>query len=410
MQRHVPAAQGTRPLWLVVLCAGVIVGTCTGLRQVMGLYLTPTTSELGIGREPFSSAMAVANLVWGLAAVLAGVIADRQGAGRVVAAGALSTVAGLYLMFAARSGSELMLSGVLLGIGISGTGLNALVGAVGRAAPPTRRTSAIAALGMAGGIGGFLAFPYTHLLMDLVGWKTSLLVLMATIAAIMPLAWPLAGKPNAAAGIVDPQTLGGALREAATHPSYLLLLTGFFVCGFHVAFIATHLPVYVTGCGLPAMVGAVALALIGFFNMVGSYVAGLLGGRYRKKYLLSALYFGRGVVIAIFLWIPPSEASVLAFSAAMGLLWLGTVPLTSGLVGQIFGVRHLATLFGLVLLAHQIGAFLGAWLGGYIFDLTGSYDEMWLFAIGLGLLAAAIHWPIADRPLAGRLGMSPARV
>ena len=406
MQRHVPAAQGMRPLWLVVLCAGVIVGTCTGLRQVMGLYLTPTTSELGIGREPFSSAMAVANLVWGLAAVLAGVIADRQGAGRVVAAGALSTVAGLYLMFAARSGTELMLSGVLLGIGISGTGLNALVGAVGRAAPPARRTSAIAALGMASGIGGFLAFPYTHLLMDLAGWKASLLVMMATIAAITPLAWPLAGKPNAAASIVDTQTLGGAIREAATHPSYLLLVTGFFVCGFHVAFYGVHLPAFVADAGLDPGVAVLALTLVGLANLVGTYLAGQSSRFIEKRWGLSLIYFGRCFVFLGLLVLPITPTVIVVLSTILGLLWLSTVPLTSSLVATFFGTRWLSMLFGVVFLSHQIGSFTGLWMAGYLYDATKSYDAMWWISIALGLFAAAVHWPIRERPVARLAGIA----
>jgi MFS family permease len=406
MQRHVPVRQGTRPLWLVALCAGVIVATCMGLRQVMGLYLPPMTSELGIGREPFSSAMAVANLVWGLGAVLAGVIADRNGAGRVVVAGTLSTVAGLYLMFAARSGTELMLSGVLLGIGISGTGLNALVGAVGRAAPPARRTSAIAALGMAGGIGGFLAFPYTHLLMGLVGWKTSLLVLMATIAAIMPLAWPLAGKPNAAAGIVDPQTLGGAIREAATHPSYLLLVIGFFVCGFHVAFYGVHLPAFLADRGLQPDVAVVALTMVGLANLAGTYVAGQSGRFVEKRRGLSLIYFGRCFVFLGLLVLPITPTVIVVLSTILGLLWLSTVPLTSSLVATFFGTRWLSMLFGVVFLSHQIGSFAGLWMAGYLYDTTKSYNAMWWISIALGLFAAAVHWPIKERPVARLAGIA----
>jgi MFS family permease len=406
MQRHVPPAQGTRPLWLVVLCAGGIVGTCMGLRQVMGLYLPPMTSELGIGREPFSSAMAVANLVWGLGAVFAGVIADRQGAGRVVVVGALSTVAGLYLMFAARSGTELMLSGVLLGIGISGTGLNALVGAVGRAAPPARRTSAIAALGMAGGIGGFLAFPYTHLLMDLAGWKTSLLVLMATIAAIVPLAQPLAGKPNAAAGIVDPQTLGGAIREAVTHPSYLLLVTGFFVCGFHVAFYGVHLPAFLADAGLDPGVAVVALTMVGLGNLAGTYLAGQSSRFIEKRRGLSLIYFGRCFVFLGLLVLPITPTVIVVLSTILGLLWLSTVPLTTSLVATFFGTRWLSMLFGVVFLSHQIGSFTGLWMAGYLYDTTKSYDAMWWISIALGLFAAAVHWPIRERPVARLAGIA----
>src|SRR4029077_21053510 len=213
MQKHVsPAITPTQPLWVVIVSAGIICGIAMGLRQVMGLYLPPMTTELGIGREPFSTAMAIANLTWGIGAVFAGMVADRYGAGRVVVSGVLATMAGMYVMYAARSGLDLMLSGILLGIGVSGTGITSLVGAVGRAAPPDKRTSAIASLGMAGGIGGFVAFPYTHLLMDAAGWQLSLLLLTLTTGIMLPLAWPLSGKPSAAAGFVDTQTLGGAIR------------------------------------------------------------------------------------------------------------------------------------------------------------------------------------------------------
>jgi MFS family permease len=406
MQRHVPPAQGTRPLWVVVLCAGVIVGTCTGLRQVMGLYLPPMTAELGIGRGPFSSAMAVANLVWGLVAVLAGVIADRQGPGRVVVVGALSTLAGLFLMYAARSGSELMVSGVLLGIGISGTGLNALVGAVGRAAPPARRTSAIAALGMASGIGGFLAFPYTHLLMDLVGWKASLLVLMVTIAAIMPLAGPLAGKPNAAAGIVEPQTFGGAIREAATHPSFLLLVTGFFVCGFHVAFYGVHLPAFLADAGLEPGVAVLALTMVGLANLAGTFISGQSSRFIEKRVGLSLIYFCRCFVFLGLLVLPITPTVVVVLSTILGLLWLSTVPLTSSLVATFFGTRWLSMLFGVVFLSHQLGSFTGLWMAGYLYDTTKSYSAMWWISIALGLFAAAVHWPIKERPVARLAGIA----
>src|SRR5262245_34527199 len=238
MQKHVsPAVAGTRPLWLVILAAGLICGIAMGLRQVMGLYLPPMTSELGIGREPFSTAMAVANLPWGIGAVLAGMVADRYGAGRVVVWGVIATMAGMYAMYAAETGFHLLVSGILLGIGVSGTGITSLVGAVSRAAPADKRTSAIASLGMASGIGGFVAFPYTHLLMDVAGWKLSLLLLMLTTGLMLPLAWPLAGSPaGVASGRGEALTLRAAIGEAVAHPSYLLLVAGFFVCGFHVAF------------------------------------------------------------------------------------------------------------------------------------------------------------------------------
>ena len=262
-----------------------------------------------------------------------------------------------------------------------------------------RSLSAIASLGMASGIGGFIAFPYTHLLMDLAGWKLSLLLLAATTAAVMPLAWSLAGKPGAVAGTTDTQSLGGAIKEAFTHPSYLLLVTGFFVCGFQLAFIGTHLPGYLTTCSLPAALGATAFAVIGFFNMIGTWACGGLGARFRLKYLLALLYTVRGLAILLFLLAPKGEASVLVFAAVMGLTWLGTVPLTSGLVAQIFGPRYLGTLFGLCFLNHQIGSFFGAWLGGYLFDTQGSYDPIWILTGIAGFVAGILHMPINDRAI-----------
>jgi len=399
-----------RRAWFVLAAGAFVLTLNMGIRQSFGLFLEPMTVDLGWERAVFALALAVQNLIWGLVQPVAGMVAERYGYGRTLTGGALLYVLGLIVMAEGTDPLAFELgAGLLVGCALAATGFPVVLAAVVRVFPPERRSLALGVAGTGASFGQFVLPPLSQGLIGAYGWPAAYLTLAALACLILPLALPLAGRATSVHEEEGPARLGAALAEAGRHSGFWYLCLGFFVCGFHVAFIATHLPVYVTGCGLPAMVGAVALALIGFFNMVGSYVAGLLGGRYRKKYLLSALYFGRAVVIAIFLWIPPSEASVLAFSAAMGLLWLGTVPLTSGLVGQIFGVRHLATLFGLVLLAHQIGAFLGAWLGGYIFDLTGSYSEMWLFAIGLGLLAAAIHWPIADRPLAGRLGMSPAR-
>ena len=408
MQKHAPPAPaGTRPLWVIVLSAGLIVGIAMGLRQVMGLYLPPMTKELGIGREPFSNAMAIANLIWGVGAVFAGMIADRQGAGRVVVGGTLATMAGLYLMYSAQSGFDLMISGVLLGIGVSGTGITSLVGAVGRAAPPDKRTAAIASLGMASGIGGFVAFPYTHVLMDLAGWKASLLVLLATTAIVMPLAWPLVGKPGAGSGVIDTQSLGGAIKEAFTHPSYLLLVAGFFVCGFHVAFYGVHLPAFVADKGLDAGVAVAALTMVGLANLAGTYIAGQSGRWIEKRRGLSLIYFGRCFVFLGLLFLPITPVTIIALSTVLGFLWLSTVPLTSSLVATFFGTRWMSMLFGVVFLSHQVGSFTGLWMAGYLYDMTKSYDAMWWISIGLGLFAAAIHWPIKERPVA-RLGAAPA--
>ena len=402
-----PPPAAARPLWVVVLSAGLIVGIAMGIRQVMGLYLPPMTQELGIGREPFSTAMAVANLMWGAAAVFAGMVADRYGAGRVVVGGTLASMAGIYLMYAATSGLDLLIAGVFLGIGVSGTGLNALVGAAGRAAPPDQRTAAIASLGIASGIGGFVAFPYTHLLMDYFGWQTSLLLLLATTAIVMPLAWPLAGKPVHDAGTFDQQSLGEAFKEAFTHPSYLLLVTGFFVCGFHVAFYGVHLPAFVADKGLDPSVGVAALTMVGLANLVGTYISGQSGRFIEKRRGLSLIYFARCFVFLGLLFLPMTGTTVIVLSILLGLFWLSTVPLTSSLVATFFGTRWMSMLFGVVFLSHQVGSFCGLVMAGYLYDLTKSYDTMWWISIALGLFAAAVHWPIQERPVA-RLATSPA--
>jgi predicted MFS family arabinose efflux permease len=401
MQKHVPPpATPTRPLWLIVLSAGLIVGVTMGMRQVLGLYLPPVTTDLGIGREPFSNAMGVANLVWGIGAVFAGMIADRMGAGRVIVAGVFASMIGLYMMYAARSGFDLLMAGVLLGIGVSGTGITSLVGAVGRAAPPDKRTAAIASLGMASGIGGFLAFPYTHLLMDLAGWQVSLLLLALTTLAVLPFAWPLAGRPDAAAGMIDAQSLWSAIKEAFTHPSYLLLVIGFFVCGFHVAFYGVHLPAFVADKGLDGSVAVAALTTVGLANLIGTYLAGQSARFFEKRKGLSFIYFGRCFIFLGLLFLPMTPAVIIGLSAVLGLLWLSTVPLTSSLVATFFGTRWMSMLFGVVFLSHQVGSFTGLWLAGYLFDRTKSYDAMWWISIALGLFAAAVHWPIKERPVA----------
>jgi predicted MFS family arabinose efflux permease len=405
MQKHVPA-RSPRPLWVVVLSAGLIVGVAIGVRQVMGLYLPPITTALGIGVEPFSTSMAIANLIWGIGAVGAGMVADRYGAGRVVVGGILATAAGLCVMYAARSSFDLMLSGVLLGIGVSGTGITALVGAAGRAAPPDQRTAAIASLGMAGGIGGFVAFPYTHVLMDVLGWQLSLLVLAGTMLALLPFAWPLSGKP-AAGGPADEQSLVGACKEAFTHPSYLLLTTGFFVCGFHVAFYAVHLPRFVADSGLDASVGVWALTAVGLANLVGTWIAGRSPRYVEKRLGLSLIYFARCFVFLGLLFLPITGPVVIVLSALLGVFWLSTVPLTSSLVATFFGTRWMSMLFGVVFLSHQLGSFTGLWLAGVLYDATHSYDTMWWTSIAVGLMAAAVHLPIKDRP-APRLAAAPA--
>jgi predicted MFS family arabinose efflux permease len=307
---------------------------------------------------------------------------------------------GVYLMYAAQSSFDLMLSGVLIGIGVGGTGITSLVGAVGRAAPADKRLSAIASLGIAGGIGGFIAFPFTHLLIDSVGWKTSLLILMATAAIMLPLAWPLRGEPNPAAGLVDGQTLSQACKEAFTHPSYLLLVAGFYVCGFHVAFYSVHLPAFVADKGLNPNVAVIALTMVGVANLAGTYVAGQSGRYVQKRRALSFIYVARCFVFLGLLFLPITPLTIIALSTLLGFLWLSTVPLTSSLVSTFFGTRWMSMLFGVVYLSHQVGSYTGLRLAGYLYDATKSYDAMWLISIALGVFAALIHWPIRERAVA----------
>ena len=409
-QQTAASAAATRPsipVWAIILAAGAIVGMAMGLRQVMGLYLKPMTTELGIGREAFSTAMAVANLVWGVAAVASGAISDKFGAGRVIAGGAICTMLGLYLMYSATTGMDLLISGILLGIGVSGTGITALVGAVGRAVPADKRTQAIASLGMAGGIGGFIAFPYAHLLIETLGWKSSLLVLLATAAAMIPLARVLANAPQPAASTAKPQTLREAFAEAFAYPSFWLLTAGFFVCGFHVAFYSVHLPAFVADKGLQPWVGVWALTLVGTANIVGTYIAGQSGKYVEKRVGLSLIYFGRVFIFLGLLYLPMTPTTVIGLSVLLGFLWLSTVPLTSGLVGLFFGTTWMSMLFGFVFFSHQLGSFSGLWLAGRLYDTTKSYDTMWWISIALGLFAAAIHWPIKERPVARLRVASP---
>ncbi len=400
MPSAMPTHPQVRPAWLVILAAGTIVAMAMGLRQVMGLYLKPVTVDLGIGREPFSNAMAVANLVWGIGAIFAGGIADKYGAGRVVVVCALATIAGLLAMMAATSPWWLYLSGVLTGIGVAGTGVGALVGAVGRAVPPEKRLAAIASMGMAAGIGQLVAFPLTHVLIEYTGWKTSLGILACIALAMLPMALAIAGKPAVLSPDVKSQTLWEAAREAAAHSSFWLLTIGFFVCGFHLAFYGVHLPAYVSDQGLPSWVGVYALMAVGITNIFGTYIAGQSGRWVEKRVGLSYIYFMRCLPFLALLFLPVTPVSVIVFSGILGLFWLSTVPLTSGLVGLFFGTQWMSLLYGFVFLSHQLGSFTGLWLAGYVYDSTKSYDLMWWISIALGVAAGLIHLPIRERPAA----------
>lgn len=401
-----PFAAG-RPLWVVVLAAGLIVAVTVGLRQVMGLYLPPVTQELGIGREPFSTAMAIANLVIGIGSIPAGAIADKYGAGRVVVAGVLLTMAGNYILYAAHSGDALMWSGVFLGLGTASAGINALVGAVARAAGAEKRTAAIAAVGMAGGIGNFAAFPYTHALMEVFGWRGSLLAAAATLALLLPVAWFVSGRPQAQSGR-KAQSLGEAFHEAVRWPSYWLLVIGYSVCGFHVAFYSVHLPAFIADKGLPAWVGVWALTAVGIANIVGTFFAGQLAGVIGQRAGLIVIYATRCFIFLGMLYLPINPLTVIMLSATLGLVWLSTIPLTSGLVGTFFGTTWMSMLFGVVLFSHQLGSFAGLWVAGRVFDMTKSYDLMWWISIGLAAIAVLIHWPIRERPVPRLEGVASA--
>lgn len=387
-----------RPVWIVLLSAATIVGMAMGLRQVMGLYLKPISQELGIGREPFSNAMAFANLTWGLLSIVCGAIADKYGAGRVVFICVLSTIGGLLAMRYATAPIHLYVSGLLTGLGVAGTGVTALVGAVSRAVPEDRRTATIASLGMASGVGQLIAFPYTHLLIEYTGWQMSLMVLSATGLLMLPMAWVLSGKSTAGPGILRSQSLGEAFREALSHPSFVLLTIGFFVCGFHVAFYGVHLPAFVSDKGLPPWVGVWSLMAVGIANIVGTWIAGQSSKYVERRIGLSFIYFMRIFAFLGLLFLPITPITVIGVSTLLGLFWLSTVPLTSSLVGLFFGTQWMSMLFGFVFFSHQVGSFMGLWLAGRIYDQTKSYDMMWWICVALGLFAALVHWPIRERP------------
>ncbi len=391
--------------WLVLACGGIMLSISFGVRSAFGLFLEPMTVDQGWTRETFALAIAVQNLLWGLSQPVAGAVADKYGTGRVAATCGALYVVGVVLMALSQTGLMLNVSaGLLVGFGLSGTGFAIVLAAIGRAFPAERRSLVLGIGGAVGSLGQFVFPPVSQWLIDGTGWTTALLVLAGCSALMVPLAAAVAGRTETGAtgqATVEHSapSLSAALREAGYHQSYWCLNLGFFVCGFHVAFIATHMPGYVALCGMPASVGALSIALIGLFNVVGSLAAGHLGGRYRKKWLLSGIYFARAVAIALFMVLPPTEWTVIGFSIAIGTLWLSTVPLTSGLVAFIYGPRFMATLFGIVFLSHQIGAFFGAWLGGLAFDLTGGYTIMWIISVLLGLMAAVAHMPIREAAL-----------
>jgi len=385
---------------LVILLAGCVILTLAmGVRHTGGLFLQPMTASQGWSRETFSFAFALQNLIWGLGSPFAGALADRHGVGRTVLGAAVLYVIGLVLMAYSATPLAFNLSaGVLVGLGLSGTTFAVIMGVIGRHTTPERRSLALGIASAGGSFGQFGVLPVGQMLISTYGWQSALVLLAAGVGLIAPLAYAMADghKPSAGTG----QSVAQALREAGGERSFHYLFWGYFVCGFQTAFIMLHLPSFVVDAGFSANIGMTAVALIGLFNIFGSFFFGWGGGRYSKKNLLAIIYALRAVAIAIFLLFPLSTATVWIFAAAMGLLWLGTVPLTNGLIAQIFGLRYMSMLTGVVFLGHQLGAFLGVWLGGRIFDETGSYLLAWLIAIGLSIVAALCSWPINEKPLA----------
>ncbi|MCG8447823.1 MAG: MFS transporter [Hyphomicrobiales bacterium] len=386
----------------IIILAGCLIGLITfGPRSIMGLFLGPMTIENNWSRETFALAIAVQNLLWGLGQPMAGVIADRFGTAKVVAFGALAYAGGLALM--AYSDTPILLNmsaGLLIGFGLSGSAMFLVLSSFAKLLPASQRSLAFGLGTAAGSMGQFVFAPLGVAFIDAYGWQTTLLIMAAIILVVPLLAGVLRSDPaEEAAQPGGSQSVMEALSEAFQHKSYNLLVIGFFVCGFHVAFITTHLPPFLADEGIDPAWGGWAIAIIGLFNVFGAFTSGVLSGRMPKPQLLVYIYSARSVVILLFLLAPVSPFSVILFSAAIGLLWLSTVPPTSALVAVMFGTRYMATLYGFVFFSHQVGAFLGVWLGGRLFDTFGSYDVVWWLSVALGVFAALIHWPIKDAPV-----------
>jgi len=396
---------------VVIIACGCLMAILTfGPRSTFGFFLQPLSVELGVGRDVFALAVAIQNLLWGAAQPFAGAIADRFGTLRSLWVGALLYAAGLVLMAYSTTPGMLTLSaGVLIGFGLAGASFTIVLSAFGKLLPEDWRSFAFGAGTAAGSFGQFLFSPLAVALIGAVGWHTTLIVFALIVLICLPLSLAVAtpAQETAGSGTMRPQSFRDALGEAFGHSSYLLLVLGFFTCGFHVAFITTHLPPYLLDKGLEPKWGGWVIAFIGLFNIIGSITAGVLGNKLPKRYLLSAIYFLRAVAIAGFMIFPVTPLSAMLFGAAMGILWLSTVPLTSALVALMFGVRYMATLFGFVFFSHQVGAFIGVWLGGYLYERTGSYDVVWWLGVALGIFAALVNLPIRERPVA-RLAASPA--
>ena len=392
-----------KPLSLtqVLICGAAIVTLSMGIRHGFGLWLQPITQAQGWGREEFAFAMAIQNISWGFMGIFAGMVADKFGAFRVIVLGALIYGAGLFGMaWATDPWVFALFTGVIIGTAQAGTTYAVIYGVIGRNVPAERRSWAMGVAAAAGSFGQFLMVPIEGLLISQMGWQTALVILSAAALLIIPLAWGLREPAlNAPGQVKRDQTIGQALKEAFKYPSFQLLMAGYFVCGFQIVFIGVHMPSYLKDHGLAPQVASYALALIGLFNVFGTYIAGTLGQKMAKKNILAFIYAARSAAIVLFLWAPLTSTSVYIFSSVMGLLWLSTVPPTNAAVAQIFGVSHLSMLSGFIFFSHQIGSFMGVWLGGYLYDKTGSYDIVWYLAVGLGVFAALVNLPVRESPI-----------
>lgn len=397
MSTSVSAAPDSRAAIRAIVLGSVIVMLAVGIRASFGLFMQPMGVAQGWGREVFSNAFALQNLVWGLSAIGMGAIADRWGAGRAIAFSLLCYALGLIGMRYAGSELALYLSaGVLVGLGQGGATFGVILPVVARAVPMASRSTAMGIVSAGGSLGQFILVPSGQWLMNTFDWHGTLWVLSAVLAFAIPIAYGLRGKVQSAPGIVGETSLSRALKQAISDRSYHFLFWSYFVCGFQTAFILLHLPAYATDSGLSPTSGAIAVALIGLFNVLGSFWAGKLGGRYSKKRLLAGIYWARALAVVVVLSLPLSAPVLYVFAAAMGVFWLGTVPLTQGLIGQIYGLRFAATLSGVVFLGHQVGSSLGVWLAGRVYALTGSYDPIWWCSIALGVMAGALCLPINE--------------
>lgn len=394
----------------VLACGAMIVTLSMGIRHGFGLWLQPITQAQGWSRETFAFAIAIQNLAWGFFGIFAGMLADRFGAFRVLIGGAV--LYGLGLAGMALSPTPLLFAltaGILIGAAQAGTTYAVVYGVIGRQIDPAKRSWAMGVAAAAGSFGQFLMVPVEGFLIGSTGWQNALLILAAAVLLIAPFAFGLREPGFAGGGAPHrDQSIGQALREAFKYPSFQLLMAGYFVCGFQVVFIGVHMPSYLKDKGLSPQVASYALALIGLFNVFGTYIAGSLGQKLAKRKILAFIYLGRAAAIAVFLWAPLSPMSVYVFASVMGLLWLSTVPPTNATVAQIFGVAHLSMLGGFVFFSHQIGSFMGVWLGGLLYDRTGSYDIVWYISIALGVFAALVNLPVREAPIARGPAAQPA--